>query len=396
MSKNAVAISSLAHVPLSGDMYQRIHASALRLATQGYYPQSVPEHIDLERLKQLSLRFGPDSYLVHPADIIAIFDGVTSAVYHMIETRYCSRLGRSIKTTWRILNAMAQHTQMPLLSYEAVWAICLYLEASRRASVDVSIERDQSCWWVGKVVPDLRLRQRGSVWESPSIFFVIDTQHSHALSFSFAFQALEEEWSALVLYEALVSQRRPHQKAISGLAWHLPQRVVSEVSLSKECRAVCTRLGIQVETAHRTLPLLQTIYENWAGSLAGSLLEENRCAILLDTYLYKMHGHGPIREQQEDQQRYADRVGYNRDPAEQFPLLRSLLPLHSGRIDREGSIIYDGLHYRDEVLLYWPNHLVTMRQSSYSKAKLWVYLDGEILCQAMAQEWRRFDGSYRR
>src|SRR5258708_36030354 len=151
----------------------------------------------------------------------------------MIETRYCSRLGRSIKPTWRILNAMAQHTQMPLLSYEAVWAICLYLEASRRASVDVSIERDQSCWWVGKVVPDLRLRQRGSVWESPSIFFVIDTQHSHALSFSFSFQALEQEWSLLSLFEALRSQRQPNRKPISGPSWYLPPRANTDVSLRK-------------------------------------------------------------------------------------------------------------------------------------------------------------------
>src|SRR5258708_17225553 len=179
MSKNAVAISSLAHVPLSGDMYQRIHASALRLATQGYYPQSVPEHIDFERLKQLSLRFGPDSYLVHPADIIAIFDGVTSAVYHMIETRYCSRLGRSIKTTWRILNTMAQHTQMPLLSYEAVWTICLYLEASPRPSVYVSIRRDQRFWWSGKAIPDPRLRQRRIARHYPPSFVVINTHHSH-------------------------------------------------------------------------------------------------------------------------------------------------------------------------------------------------------------------------
>ncbi len=117
--------------------------------------------------------------------------------------------------------------------------------------------------------------------------------------------------------------------------------------------------------------------------------------MLFDNYLHKAHGYGPLRMQEQQARDWANLIGYNRDPAWQFPALRCFLPSHNGIIGPDGTVEYDGLHYADELLSYWPGHPVTLRRSESSEAMAWVYLDGEVLCQAMARELRRQDGSYR-
>ena len=78
-----------------------------------------------------------------------------------------------------------------------------------------------------------------------------------------------------------------------------------------------------------------------------------------------------------------------------IPALRQLLPVHPGTIDADGAVEFDGLHYEDDLLKYWPGHRVQLRRSEQAEATAWVYLDGEVLCQAMARELRRKDGTHR-
>jgi hypothetical protein len=74
--------------------------------------------------------------------------------------------------------------------------------------------------------------------------------------------------------------------------------------------------------------------------------------------------------------------------------LRGFLPTHTSTIAADGSVEYDGLHYENNLLKYWLNHQVVLRQSEVFQAVAWIYLNGEVLCQAVAREsgWR--DGSY--
>jgi hypothetical protein len=74
---------------------------------------------------------------------------------------------------------------------------------------------------------------------------------------------------------------------------------------------------------------------------------------------------------------------------------RSFLPLHNGMISHDGAVPFDGLHYTDELLLHWAGSSVTFRRSEQTEALIWVYLQDSVLCQAMARELRRRDGSYR-
>ncbi len=54
-----------------------------------------------------------------------------------------------------------------------------------------------------------------------------------------------------------------------------------------------------------------------------------------------------------------------------IPALRELLPAYEARVDRNGAIEWEGLHYRDmenDVLCYWSNEHVSIRPSPTSEA----------------------------
>lgn len=374
---------------------QRMHFHAVQAAVRGTRPEALPASLPLDELSERVRFDGPEVYLAHPAAIERLFAGVTLAVYRTVRSLYCSRICRSIKMVWRVLCAMACAAGAEHIPYETVWALCLYLEECRKASVAVPVERGQDMWWVGLTTPDISIRQGIAREYLPSIAWCLEARIPRALSFRIAPQEAACENATLALYEAILAHRRPHPRVATGLIWYLPQRIIPTVPLSQPCIAACTRAGIQVEESTAGIPFLDHIRETWERGVAGRTLSVNHCAGLLDTYLSKIHDYGPLRELEEHTRAYTPLVGYNQDPGWQFPLLREFLPLYPGGITTEGEVPFEGLHYTHELLSYWPGCPVTIRRSTYTEATAWIYLDGEILCQAHARELRRRDGSYR-
>jgi hypothetical protein len=199
----------------------------------------------------------------------------------------------------------------------------------------------------------------------------------------------------LVLYDAIISQRRPHPRSPTGLLWHLPKSIEVTAPLSQECLTAWRRAHVQITTATRSSPLLHTLQERWEYSLHGSTIQETQCTLILDNYLKKTYGYGPLHEHKQREIAYLGLRGYSQNPAWQFPLLRTLLPSYQKVITQEGVIVHDGLHYTDPLLAYWPGHTTMIRCAIETEAMIWVYLDYTILCQAHATELRRTDGSYR-
>ena len=370
---------------LPGELYQRIHVTALKRVVRGVQTHAVPDAIDVAHLKGCLSYDGPDSLLAHPADVERIFADVTLDTVRTIEHLYCSRLGRSIRMVWLLLNAGEQHCESHAISYEAVWAICLYFEEHRRASVDISVERGKEIWWLGIVSPDITLSGPHTPSHCPAIACLVDVQTQHVLSFRIASAKDLQESIGLALFDALAAQRRPQRLAHAGLLWHLPQRIVTEGALPQKYSTLCRHAGIAVEATAGTQPVLQALRETWATGLAGRMLSQNHCALLLDTYLNKMHKYGPRREGELRDRAFAAAQGYSQDPAWQFPLLRLLLPRKEGYITDEGLITWNGLLYRGEFLHFWPGRPVTLRLSAHKPGNAWAYLDGEVLCLAQRQ-----------
>ena len=373
--------------PLPGELYQRIHVTALKRVVRGIQAHAVPDAIDVAHLKGCLSQDGPDSLLAHPADVERIFAGVTLDTIRTIEHLYCSRLGRSIRIVWQILNAGEQQreSESHAISYEAVWAICLFFEEHRRASVDISVERGKEIWWLGIVSPDITLSGPHTPSHRPTIACLVNVQTQHVLSFRIASADVLQESIGLVLYDALAAQRRPQRLAHAGLLWHLPQRIVTEGALPQKYSTLCRHAGIAAEATAGTQPVLQTLRETWATGLAGRTLSQSHCTLLLDTYLNTMHKYGPHRTGDLRDHDFGAAQGYSQDPAWQFPLLRLLLPRKEGYITDEGLITWNGLLYRGEFLHVWPGRPVTLRLSAHKPGDTWVYLDGEVFCLAQRQ-----------
>ena len=393
MSSDLQIGRDLLDTPLTMEMYQRMHATALQRTMRGLHLHAAPDHIDVEQLKQFVARIGFDGCLIHPSDVERIFAGVTLKTYQTIREIYCSRLGRSIAIVYRILQRLCQQESLPIPTYEAVWAVCLYLEKRRRESVDVSVVRTTGAWWIGTLSPAVRIPVEKDAFYLPGIVCIIDTQTQHMLAFRIAPLDTLAESIPLALYDAIAAQRQPHPFALAGLLWQLPRRIITEETLSRECSTICKRMGIQVETTMCTQPLLEALRDTWATGLDGRILPRSQCAAILDSFLERIHGYGPIREGERRDEAFAQAQGYNQDPAALFPLLRALLPERKGMITDDGLVIDGYLRYADQLLHLWPRTQVTLRHSAHSTNIAWIFLEGEVLCQAKGLHLVRDGGS---
>lgn len=374
---------------------QVIHYQAIRAAMRGIRLEAVPDSLQPVALQERARLDGAEAYLFHPAELEDIFTGVTLAVYRTMRSLYCSRLGLSIKMLWRILGAMAKAVGARAIAYEAVWALCLSLEESRRASLEVPIERGQDIWWLGQTTPNIALQEYEAPPYQPTIIWCVDVSKPRVLAFRIMPPEVADEHMPLVLYDSIVALSRPLERVTTGLLWHLPTQIATTVPLSSSHRTTCARGRIDVEETIAEPPLIQAVRERWERGVVGRTLRGRQCAGLLDTYLTRMHGYGPLRERELHAHQWRSLVGYNQDPAWQFPLLREFLPTMPSSVTEEGAVLYDGLHYAHDLLSYWPGQAVTIRRSAHMEAAAWIYLEEEILCLAYARELRRQDGSYR-
>ncbi|MDQ2828379.1 MAG: hypothetical protein M3Y74_04945 [Chloroflexota bacterium] len=385
MSNNPFTRASVFDAPLHPELCQEIHFAALRAATRGCLSDGVPETLPVDLYRRAVASHGPSTLLVHPDDIDRAFRGVTLELYREIDKLYCARIGRSVRMVWRILAAMADESGVPTVGYEAVWAICLYLAERRAMGADVSTERSGERWRIITVAHDVEIAGQDTTTYiyTPSVTYVLGTEPERVIAFGVA-EVSGEMGVRSALYDALVAQRRPAKDGSAGLRWDLPDGVASGIDLDDECILALRDLDIAVEPAMSQTPLEHALRGDWARDLRGRTLPLHRFALLLDTYLRRLHGYGPLRIAEDDARRFAQCIGYNRDPAWQFPALRRLLPHADATID-DGTVIYDGLRYAHALLSYWSSHTITLRRSRHARTTVWVYLDGDVLCRAVAR-----------
>lgn len=394
---NPFGSTSVFNLPLTLPVCQQMHAAALLRAARGMELDAIPGSVPVAWLRELLHRFGTEVCLAHPAEIEHRFRGVTLSVYQRIEALYCSRLARSIQMVTRILEAMARCANRPRVHEEAIWAICLYLEERRLQQTSVTTDQLDTTWWIGEIVPGAPAAAEG--WEDDASRYVlvgvIDVPHARLLAFRQGAHGSEAELSALSLYDALVNARLPHPQGAGGLVWQVPTHLVVTGILSEACKAACASLGMSIKRTSAPLPLIEDLQQLWTDLRTRLAVAPARWAIVFDSALNRAYGTSPLRTREEADHRFGSLTGYQSDPASLVPALRALLPSHDAFISQEGEVLYDGLHYGDDLLSNFPGSHVSVRRSEQTEAAVWVSLDGEILCQAMARELARRDGSYR-
>lgn len=393
MSRNASIQSSASEQPLEQELCQRLHYEALFQAAGRYHVEAVPDTVNLPLLRKRAQLLGCEVYLYHPEAIERLFAGISLGVYRMIVELYCSRLERSIEMVWRIVRARAaRRTDIP---YEAVWALCMHLEEHRRHETEVTIERGTETWWI---LPFCCEEKGQNEMESNGQYLIVcllDLTRETVLAFRIVDPQHIGDAHGLVVYDALLDQRHPDRDAAAGLSWRVPERLIVEQEQSQDYQDGCSRLGIILETRPGSPVLFHRLQTDFRREISSRALRVDRWAAAFDSYLHKLHGYSPLRSREERDREYHHLIGYNRDPAWQYPALRHFLPAYSGSITQDGAVPYDGLNYSDELLAYWAGAAVTFRRSEQEEALIWVYFEGSLLCSALARELQRRDGSYR-
>jgi hypothetical protein len=385
---NPFCASSLLNLPLTLDVCQQIHAEALlRISRTSSVENMIPSSVDGSLLRELRLRLGPAICLTHPKEIERLFCGVTLLVYQQIEALYCSRIARSIRMVTSILTAMARAAQAEALHEEAIWAICLYLDERRREHTRVTIQPTDAVWWIGTIVADDQ--------DQPLLVGLIDLSCLRVLAFRVGPRRSREELYALTLYDALLGTRHPDREAAGGVAWQVPTTLVSPDQLPGGCHITCTELQVRIERIGAGVPLVSDLRELWMKQRAHLSIAPEQWTVAFDSALNRTYGTSPLRRREQADYRFRHLKGYQSDPASLVPGIRALLPSHKAEILQAGEVFFDGLHYTDELLSYFPGSPVEVALSEHSEATMWVSLDGEILTKAMARELARRDGSYR-
>jgi hypothetical protein len=394
-SHNPFCAPSVFDLPLNTEACQQIYATALRRLSRDSQMVERESALTSDFVREQIHRYGADRCLLHPAESEQIFQGVTLDVYQTIKELYCSRLERSIQMVTRILHAMAQRMNAPCLTNEAIWAICLSLEKLRREETVVTIQRNSDLWWIGEIASaSLTHLEPSCAQESPPLVVgVIDMTHSRVLSLQIGKQTVREQLRTQVLYEALCSMRQPDPKGVAGLRWHLPAKIVVEKLPGQNWQTWSESIGIPLESSHSSFCFLEDLRDLWENVFSTRKLSPDQRGRVFESALNMTYGTSPQRSCEENERTFSHLCGYMTDPAWLFPALRMLLPAVSAANTHAEGVCCNSLHYTHELLSYWPETPVIVRPSAWTEATAWIYLDGEMLCQAVARELVRRDGS---
>jgi hypothetical protein len=270
----------------------------------------------------------------------------------------------------------------------------VYLDERRAEQVAVDFTHTSNIWVLTSLHLNHIIVRSNKSDAHPTIAIIIDRLQNQVIAWRSISPDRTDTTRALAFYDALSLQREPAQRAPVGLRWTVPERLYVMGDMPPGLDLICDELGIELEVMDMQLPLISAIESSWAGQ-AMTTFTEQQFQLTFDTYLHRLHGFGPLRMRRQKNHEFTHLLGYNRDPAWQFPALRSILPAHQATINHQGEVEFDGLHFQDELLRLFPNTSIMLRQSEHSEATAWIDLDGEILCEAKAHELRRADGTYR-
>lgn len=397
--RNPFLDDSALNQPLETSTLTEIFHAAYRLADARAL-SSGDEAIDLEigSMCRAVRRNQFDAWPLHPATIGERRFGVTTTVLMAIEALYCDQIGRSIASVMEIMRGFAMTAGVEPLDPIAVWAICAYFAQRRSIRCKISMVNLNTDWCVATVRLPLQVSSKTDRCFEASTTCVMDVEQGQVIAFRTA--PSDTEIGALCLYDAIISQRQPSATDRSGLTWPMPRRVLPcsaslAEALQKSCRELPFVIGAAAlppkSAAEETLTRLNG---EWHRSLQKRVLSAAQFEQIFDNYLWRFHGHGPRRSNDELAKTFAHLRGYSQDPLEVFPVLRKLLSRHDSQI-ADGVVHHAGLDYEHAYLELWPGRKVSLVQSQTAEAHAWIYFGEHVICKASAIQLRRRDGTYR-
>jgi hypothetical protein len=197
----------------------------------------------------------------------------------------------------------------------------------------------------------------------------------------------------LTLYDALVYPELGQRSLRPQL--HSPAWLLIQGSLPGEMMQVAQTWRREIIEGEQTsCPFLR----QWEAELTGRTLDPDHYLRVFDRACERTFGYAPFLQKQLRARWMGWHSRLEHDPAWSVAGLRALLPSFEAQVSQDGTIEWQGWHYRDreaDILSYWVLETVTLCPSPLTEAVIWVYWNDAILCCALADELCYEDGSYR-
>ncbi|MBN1995085.1 MAG: hypothetical protein JW953_20495 [Anaerolineae bacterium] len=146
---------------------------------------------------------------------------------------------------------------------------------------------------------------------TPKIVCILETEPPKVL----AYRIIGDNISAsirLVIYDALVSTRRPATLVPAGLEWGIPTQFYTEVGLDDEVGyLIREHLQVQIQQDVIQSHLVNALRGNWDVDLTNRVMGQDHFDRVFDNYLHRIHGYGPRRVQADLTEKYKSLVGYS-------------------------------------------------------------------------------------
>jgi hypothetical protein len=339
-------------------------------------------------IERVSSLFNQDEPLAEQeATLMTFFAQVTQPVAEMIKILYASPLFRRVSTVEEIMRRMAQSVGIPALPYDVVAGVCCSFWRSRTSS-EAPIQRQETTWSLGWQQTAVQVRTAQGT-QAPCLLLVNDETTGKILAFRSTQGPPGKADILFTLVDALVfSTRDP---------WHLrpPAHLAVRGPVLPEIVRAGKSWKIEVEEVE---PQVSPFVAQWERELVNRVLDPIQYLRIFDRACERAFGFAPFLAKQ----RAARLIGWSmdryHDPTRTLPDLQEVLPAYEASVGSDGTLVWQGWHYRDrevDVLRYWPGEAVTIRPSPLSEAVIWVYWGQDILCCALAEELCHKDGKCR-
>ncbi len=392
------------------------------------------------------------------AILIAFFREVTEPIAELFEALYLSPLLRERHMVWEISYRMARSSGAKTLPEDVVTCVCASVLRERAAMMRKGIQPRSATWKVIWRPTPVQIRWstrwvQGARWPHPldptkNSFVVVVTEEKaseggraprggrvgaeggegggdegEAREKVLAFrctpdtgicgargthgvidiEALETAMT-LAFYDALVFPLSAEGQFVWP-PWHIspPTHLYVQAPMPKAIRQAAGLWRIKAEeimqpgSGLKKEPECEWDWE-WERDLTGRVLDPVLYLRILDRVCERACGNAPFLAKRQVVRHLGWHMLPQDDPLRHCPGLGELLPSYPAVVGEDGSIEWNGWHYRDydeDVLRYFPKARVTIRPSPLAEAAVLVYWCGSVLCYAVAEELRHEDGSYR-
>jgi len=370
------------------------------LDVAGEFPQLYEELPWLRRMHVLSLIqeridapiFGAPS-TGQEATLTSFFARVTQPIAAMVDALYTSPLLLDRRTVGEIMRRMALAAGRKPLPQAVVSGICASLVPRRRDRLGSDPIRPQhTTWQISWQQTTVWLRGPWGI-TNPFVVLVTDQATNTVLAVRCIPDLPRATDVMLALYDALVFSG----SAGKYIVWHLapPTQLLVQTPVPEAIRHAARVWRIEVdEIPPHDCAFLRSV----EGELTQRILNLIQFLRILDRACEREFGHAPFLAKRRAVRRLGWHAQPDHDPLRTCLGLRNLLPTVPAQVGLDGTVAWQGLHYRDteqDVLRYFPQAAVTIRPSPLSEALIIVDWQETVLCSAVADELRHTDGSYR-